>query len=112
MNGDIKVCEQHQERVTPLIWTFVFPGAEYWCPWCGYPSGMLGAGKSVPPTPELKQRALEDEEVSKDYLRAVGTHAAIEVKFKDKWVKPGDLPQDEQDQQAAAIAAWKYRGAP
>ena len=65
---EIKICENHKE-VVPLIWTFKFYGAEYWCPYCGYTCGMLGAGKNVPVTDELKQAAKEWIEKAKPFLR-------------------------------------------
>lgn len=55
--GDqIKVCTNHEEYLVPLIWTFRFHGAEYWCPYCGYQSGMFGAGTIVSASEDLKQR--------------------------------------------------------
>ena len=53
MNREIKVCSNCE---IPLIWTFHFPGAEYFCINCGYLSGMLGAGENVDETPELKNQ--------------------------------------------------------
>lgn len=46
---EIKICECG----TPLIWTFAFAYAEYYCLNCGFSGGMLGSGKCVPATKEL-----------------------------------------------------------
>lgn len=58
--ASIKVCENHPERETPLIFTMIFRGFEYWCPHCGYKGGFLGAGKNVPWTRELQNRLERD----------------------------------------------------
>ena len=55
---EIKICSNHTEQI-PLIWTFAFPGAEYWCPYCGFTGGMFGSGENVPETPALLQKAKE-----------------------------------------------------
>jgi len=56
-DNEIIVCTQHEKEV-PLIFTFKFDGKEYWCPYCGYTSGILGAGRSVqiPDTNLLEER--------------------------------------------------------
>lgn len=64
---EIKICENHDLEV-PLIWTFKFPGAEYWCPACGYTCGMFGAGVNVPVTEELKKSAIEWKENATPFL--------------------------------------------
>ena len=67
-DDEIKICGRHEKKV-PLIWTFKFPGAEYWCPYCGYTSGMLGAGINVKiPGTDLLQQKQYWEEKSKKYL--------------------------------------------
>lgn len=50
MAKEIFVCNEHE---TPLIWTFAFPYAEYFCMAGNHAMGMLGAGHKVPATPEL-----------------------------------------------------------
>jgi hypothetical protein len=68
-NNEIKVCGcKEEEPQTPLLWTFKFSGAEYWCPSCGYTSGMFGAGTSVPITKELKKEKKKWEKKTKPYL--------------------------------------------
>lgn len=51
----MKVCPSHSIHV-PLLFTFKFPGAEYWCPVCGANWGVLGAGVKVPFTNALEAR--------------------------------------------------------
>jgi len=63
---EIKVCMCDEK--TPLIWTFKFNGKEYWCPSCGYTSGMFGAGIDIKSTPELKKSKKDWEEKAKPYL--------------------------------------------
>ena len=64
---EIKICENHPEFEVPLIWTFAFNGAEYWCPYCGQNSGMLGAGEDVEETPELKERLKNIKNILKSF---------------------------------------------
>ena len=64
--NEIKVCGC--DNKTPLIWTFKFHGKEFWCPRCGYTSGMFGAGRNIPSTPELEQSRIDWEEKAKPYL--------------------------------------------
>lgn len=47
---EIMVCNTHE---TPLIWTFKFPYAEYYCMSGNHSGGAFGTGKTVPSTPEL-----------------------------------------------------------
>lgn len=68
-SSTMKVC--YCDRKTPLIWTFKFRGKEYWCPRCGYTSGMFGAGMNVPITEELKQSLENWKEKAKDFLSDV-----------------------------------------
>ena len=66
MSKKIKVCNCDEK--TPLLWTFKFDGAEYWCPRCGYTSGMFGAGIDIESTPELEQSLIDWKGKSKPYL--------------------------------------------
>jgi len=50
---EIMVCNDHE---APLIWTFMFTGAEYFCMAGNHAGGMLGTGHRVPLTPELKEQ--------------------------------------------------------
>lgn len=48
----IRTCSIEHE-VAPMLYTFAFRGAEYWCPICGRLGGMLDGGSRSPATPEL-----------------------------------------------------------
>ena len=65
----IRICRGHRDIETPLIWTFKFDGAEYWCPHCGHTAGMLGAGIEVPHTPELAKRLKQMKTKATPFLR-------------------------------------------
>ena len=71
----IKVCPCHTNQV-PLLWTFKFPGAEYWCPFCGYTCGMFGQGSDVPETDELRE-AYEDFSVKAESFLSGETEAWV-----------------------------------
>lgn len=62
----IKVC--NCDKQTPLLFTFKFQGAEYWCPRCGYTSGMFGAGINIACTPELEKSLKDWREKAKKFL--------------------------------------------
>lgn len=76
------ICPEHQNRETPLITTFAFPGAEYWCPHCGYICGMFDGAPKVPTTPELEATAKADREKGLPYLRSLGTPISIPYKYE------------------------------
>ena len=108
MEKEIKICYKHQNYQTPLIWTFAFRGAEYWCPYCGFTGGMLGSGIMVNETPKLIKRKKGYEELHKEYLHAQGVTYCIETKWKDKFIKPEDLPQEEKDRLKEIRNEYKY----
>lgn len=64
---EIVVCNTHE---TPLIWTFKFPYAEYYCMSGGHAGGALGTGKAVPTTLELLELKIAErklwDEISPD----------------------------------------------
>lgn len=49
--NEIKICS---DCGTPLIWTFRWAGAEYYCLNCGTMGGVFGTGEYVKLTPELR----------------------------------------------------------
>ena len=105
----MKICNNHLDtRPTPLIFTFAFPSCEYWCPYCGYKSGMFGAGTQIEETPELVQREKDDWENAKPFLIAIGRRSCVSTLFEGKQVAPEDLPQSEKDNDKKIIAEWKY----
>lgn len=105
----IKICDDHQEYKVPLIWTFAFMGAEYWCPYCGQTSGMLGAGTDVKSTKTLEKRLAFYEELSKNYLRVKGSQCASSIKWNHKWYDRGEYPEAAKKFFAKAVKDWKYK---
>ena len=106
----IKICYNHQsEEQTPLIWTFAFPYAEYWCPYCGGRTGMLGGGQDVDTTEELKDRLSDYKKRSKIYLNANGTLNCAETKYRGKWIKPKDLPDPVKLKLIEESKSWEYK---
>lgn len=108
MAEGMRVCEDHPDYVVPLLWTFAFIGAEYWCPYCGYKSGMLGAGIEVEETSILEERRQKYKESSKMFLRAMGRQIAVYTEYKGQRIKPSELPGDEKEKDQAIISNWQY----
>ena len=104
----LKICVHHRYRV-PLLWTFAFPGAEYWCPYCGHTHGMLGAGDSVPVTEELLDRRDAYEEFCADYLLAQASTYCHSMTIDDVEYKREDIPEKNLEIFALARKNWKYR---
>lgn len=114
-NPSIKICSSHADYPVPLIWTFAFIGAEYWCPHCGYTGGMMGAGENVEPTAELIALRTAFTKLSKPFLHAramTGRSGAEQVKFNGQWVTPDALPAEERAAHEAALQAWTYHQKP
>jgi hypothetical protein len=87
-DDEIKVCDCGDDDIlTPLLWTFKFPGAEYWCPRCGYTAGMLGAGINVPVTYALKRSKVAWRQKAEDFLTNSGDYFDHygEKEPKKKW---------------------------
>ena len=108
MSKEIKICESHQYYETPLIWTYAFMGAEYWCPHCGNTSGMLGAGIEITETKELTKRHQAFIKYSSDYLHACGLSYASETMWKGKRIKPNKLPKYEIEKNRKIIEDWQH----
>lgn len=77
----MKICACHKKQI-PLLWTFAFHGAEYWCPACGYTGGMFGAGLNIAVTEELEKLKEKYKEKSGEYLTAVSEGRASDVKWE------------------------------
>jgi len=106
---EIKICESHQYYKVPLIWTFAFIGAEYWCPFCGYSGGMLGAGRDVPSTKHLVRKLEKYKKLSRLYLRAVASQCASRVKYGGVWYDRYELPERAIKRLEKIRSQWKYR---
>lgn len=106
---EIKICDRHEKQV-PLIWTFAFPGCEYWCPYCGFSGGMLGSGIDVANTDELVAEAKRWKRKARNYLHAMAVTCCSETLFEGKWVKPSLLPEKEKQKLENIRKKWKYEG--
>lgn len=100
------ICDKHQGRMTPMLFTFAFPGAEYWCPYCGRTSGIIGAGETVEESKLLITIKLADAKRALPYLRAVGRKVAVQTKYRGKWIKPDELPAAEKARDSDHINHW------
>jgi len=105
---EIRVCGCDDEYPVPLIWTFAFSGAEYWCPYCGENMGMMGAGEHITITKEILDRGNKYKELSKDFLHAKSTSACSSLIFKGERISPEDLPESEKKKNRKIINSWKY----
>lgn len=105
---EIKVCGCDDEYQVPLIWTFAFISAEYWCPYCGNITGMMGAGEDIAITKELINRKNKYEEISEDFLHAKSTGVCVSLVHNGKRINPEDLPDKEKQKHIKAIEDWKY----
>lgn len=69
--GEILICREHPEYQVPMIWTFKFPGAEYWCPYCGKQEGMMEAGIVVATNPEINARGAKYKKLATPFLSSI-----------------------------------------
>lgn len=110
MNKEILICKGHDYKV-PLIGTFAFPGAEYWCPYCGYTFGMFNVDERVPATEALIGRKQIYKNYSKYYLEINGFQCCSSTKFENKRIKRGDFPKHivEEICEFEKKHKWKYK---
>lgn len=110
MSKTIKICPNHQDKEkTPLIWTFAFIGAEYWCPACSYLSGMLGAGDDVPETKILKNRLKRYKKMARQFLRGNSLLCCHSFKYKGERVKFKEMSKRFQTFWINKSKSWKYK---
>ena len=106
----MKICSNHSEYQVPLIWTFAFNGAEYWCPYCGCNEGMLGAGENVDDTEKLWGRHAIYKKYSEFYLEARSKLVCVKFKINDGMMDRKDMPADmERELKEIANNGWKYK---
>ena len=109
-HDEIQVCPNHMDKeLTPLIWTFAFIGSEYWCPACGYNSGMLGAGKDVKRTKVLENRLARYKVKSKKFLHATGLLVCSHFIYKGKSKKFNEMSQRFKTYWINQSKKWKYK---
>lgn len=108
--NDVRICDDHEDDYpVPLIWTFAFNGAEYWCPYCGANRGMLGAGELV--TDEdgtLRKRLHNYKKISRKFLRAKGRQVCARTRYKGEMIKPRELPEESRQADINRIKRYKY----
>lgn len=108
MSKEIVICGNHEKQV-PLISTFAFRGAEYWCPCCGALYGMFDDGPiEVESTKELEEAKKQWKEKSDDFLGAKATFACSHMMWGNKHITPEQLPEEEKQRLKNIIAAWRY----
>lgn len=100
----IPVCD----CTTPLIWTTVFLGKEYWCPYCGKTWGH-DEPKKVKNTLELQKRFKLYKEYSDAYLDAKSTQICSEMQLYGKWVKQDRLPKAFKVRAQKIIDGYKFK---
>ncbi len=100
-------CPSHPGYVVPMIYTFAFLGAEYWCPHCGYKCGMFGSMSRAPVTKELQARHDAFKEKYRSYLRAMSVLCCISLDHKGVTMSPEDLPEETKQQHARDRETWK-----
>lgn len=103
----MKICGNHEKQV-PLISTYAFNGAEFWCPYCGYTGGFLGAGVKVETTKELVDLHTHYVELSKGFLHAKSVGICSSTLFNGERMDPRDLPDEEKARLAKVIKDWVY----
>lgn len=106
MSDEIVVCDSCKNM--PLVWTFAFNGAEYWCPYCGKTFGCFGRDR-VKSTPKLEEKLWLYEKYSRKYLSAKSSQVCCERKINGKWVKQEDIPVKFKTRMAKIVKEYKYR---
>lgn len=107
MSDNMLICSGHKEYPTPLIFTFCFLEAEYWCPYCGRKSGMFDGGHlSLAPTislslrKKLQNRHDRFKALAMPFMEAAGIRICSSLEWpkgSGQQVKPRDLPSDVLD---------------
>lgn len=106
MSEQMNMCNCGNKS-TPLIFTFAFPGAEYWCPYCGGLFDIFGSGHKVEKTPELEKELTELTKSVKEYLSAKSTFCCESLMYEGERIKPRDLPKHEIERRQNIIKNFK-----
>jgi hypothetical protein len=107
-DNEVQICGCHPERPTQMIWTFAFPGWEYWCPACGAGGGMFGTGEDVKWTWAIHHRYLKDLKRTKRYLQAMGSFGCSSLKYHGEWITPKEMPEKLRNYYKGIINRFKY----
>ncbi len=107
---NISICSGHQEYQVPMIWTFAFPGAELWCPYCGHGTGSpFGDDVEVAYTDLLGDRQKAYKKFTEEFLDAVSTLSCSQTEWKGEMIAPIDLPDEEKVRLKEISENWKYK---
>ena len=111
LSKSISICYGHEEYVTPLVHTYAFNGAEYWCPYCGQIYGMMSTER-IDNTKQLQKRKDQYTKYTnrgdEAFLHAKGILVCISTMWKGKRVKPEELPKTENKRLEKIRKAWSY----
>jgi len=105
---EVTICPYHRERTTQLIWTFAFPYKEFWCPACGYTSGMMGAGGNTQWSYRIHDRFIADKKRSRRFLDAMGTLNCSHFKYKGEYITPKEMPDKLRKYYQGIVKRWEY----
>lgn len=115
MSELIRICSEHPEYPTPLIFTFAFRSSEVWCPYCGRTGGILGMGELFLDKSDdnvLPERLRLFQEKSSVYLKAKSYLAADRVEYPEgsgNWIKPSDVPETVlAEYRLILLKGWTY----
>lgn len=106
MKNEMAICQRckYDDKIIPLISTMVFPGAEFWCPYCGNSTGMRGRVASTKVTKSLQCVHDIYRAHANRYLGAKGDLSCSAKEIDNKRVNREDFPA-EMIKGAKAIVA-------
>lgn len=102
-------CNEDHATETPLISTMAFNGYEYWCPFCGYQTGMMGYKNRITLTPVLEKKLLVYKIFSNEFLSATGSQVCSAREINGIRVSREDFTPEFLAQMNAIVEqGWKY----
>lgn len=104
----MRICNNHDGIIVPILSTFAFMGAEYWCPHCGANYGFFNGCEKVEDTPEMIATMKKYKELSREFLDAKSTQACDSLMHEGKRISPEDLPDEIKQKNEQTIKDWKY----
>lgn len=107
MLKQVPICDCKAPFEIPLMWTFVFKGFEFWCPYCG--KSHKDAPKKVKNTDELQKRLELYKKHSENYLDAKSTQMCAGMRLYGKWVSQEKLPEDFKEKARKVIADYEFK---
>ena len=105
---EIRLCKGHFDYRTPLLYTFAFRGAEFWCPYCGALEDIFG-GERVQRSDALAAQEAKYLDLAKPYLRARASRdPSARIKVGEEFIPSGEIPEAMKIENEKALADWKY----